>query len=243
MNYIVKKIVVLFLMSFFLLFISACTTENDPGTVDPGTVIEKKAFITVIGSNETVEIGDNYIDKGATAKNEKDEDLVVLIDNKVDITKIGTYQVVYTVNYNGEVFNKVRAVNVIEPILTEKEHEILRAALAFKSDLINKADYSIINVKSYSDGIGRLLAVRAKNSGGAVVNVYFSVYFPGDKYYIPIFSIDTHYPEYEVTLGPITSTTYKDPYDGTNYYAEGIVLNEYNITKIMYYVNLDKLPS
>jgi len=223
---------VMFVATLFLLV--ACGGDGANGK-------EKKAYIYLNGSDETIEIGESYNDKGATAKNEKDETLVVLTDNKVDATKIGAYQLVYTVNYNGEVFNEIRTVKVIEPVLIDKELGVLRAALAFKSDLINKADYSLIDVRTYSDGSGFMIAVRAKNAGGTVVNVYFPVYFEGDEGYgNSIYG--KFYEEYKVTLGGEKPTNHVG-IAGDAYYMEGIVLKDYNIAKINYYVNLDKLPS
>lgn len=89
----------------------------------------EKVFITINGEREVIlKVNDSYDDIGATAKmcalNKcKDITSEIVINNKVDTTTIGEYEVVYEINYNNKIYNKSRNITVIDdvsPVITLK---------------------------------------------------------------------------------------------------------------------------
>jgi len=90
--------------------------------------VVSKPIITLNGSNyQYVELGEEYLEEGAVAQDEKDGDLTskIVITSNVDSTKLGVYVVVYTVsNTQGESSSVIRTVEVIDetkPIVELKE--------------------------------------------------------------------------------------------------------------------------
>lgn len=76
--------------------------------------------ITILGDNPlTINVGENYIEDGATALDNIDGDLTdqIIITGEININLIGTYYITYTVNDNaGNETNVKRTINVIDNI-------------------------------------------------------------------------------------------------------------------------------
>ena len=91
---------------------SATRTVNVVDTIGP--------VITLTGAAEiTVEIGEIYIDAGATASDNIDGDLPVIVDGEVNTSTIGLYQLTYTViDSSGNSSSITRDVTVIEQLTT-----------------------------------------------------------------------------------------------------------------------------
>jgi len=120
---LVKKVFILLigvLIAFY--FVGCCpvkelpnTNVNSPSTTKPDTT---PPVITLIGSPEiTIEVGEKYVDPGATAKDDRDGDLTdkIKVDNPVDTSKPGDYIVTYTVSDSaGNTAKATRTVHVVE---------------------------------------------------------------------------------------------------------------------------------
>ncbi len=90
--------------------------NKDTCTIHTQGADTEKPEIKLKGSNNiTVYLNSTYVDAGATAHDARDGDLTskIVIDNKVDTSKIGTYTVTYTVkDSNGNTASITRTVNV-----------------------------------------------------------------------------------------------------------------------------------
>ena len=74
---------------------------------------EKLYYINLVGdSNITLYLGEEYVEPGYTGKDDSDNDLTdaIVVENNIDINKIGNYQVIYTLGN----ITKGRNVKVIE---------------------------------------------------------------------------------------------------------------------------------
>ena len=91
-------------------------TIKDTCTIHTQGADTEKPEIKLKGSNNiTVYLNSTYVDAGATAFDSRDGDLTskIVVDNKVDTSKIGTYTVTYTVkDSNGNTATITRTVNV-----------------------------------------------------------------------------------------------------------------------------------
>ena len=94
---------------YMLTIKDTCTTHTEGADTE-------KPEIKLKGSNNiTVYLNSTYVDAGATAFDSRDGDLTskIVVDNKVDTSKIGTYTVTYTVkDSNGNTATITRTVNV-----------------------------------------------------------------------------------------------------------------------------------
>ncbi len=95
-------------LSLLLLFsfvISGCTIydiETFEITINPGI--------------DTVQVNSSFEDAGATATIEGHQRRVVVIENTVDITKVGTYVIVYQASYRNTFIRATRIVDVVDEI-------------------------------------------------------------------------------------------------------------------------------
>jgi len=70
---------------------------------------------------DTVEINSNFTDAGASAFLNDEYHPVEIISNSIDITEVGTYQIVYQTTYENKIIQITRYVDVIDetpPIIT-----------------------------------------------------------------------------------------------------------------------------
>jgi len=99
----IKKLI---LLGTLLLFIGlvACGSEQD-----------ETVTIDIIGGDVEIELGAEYVDQGATATTSSGETLNVQAAHSVNTDEVGTYEVVYTTEFNDTVYEKTRYVEVIDP--------------------------------------------------------------------------------------------------------------------------------
>jgi len=89
-------------------------------------VVDKTAPVITLNGNSvvSVELGDEYVDAGATATDNYDEELVVDVDNsELNINTLGTYSIYYDVvdssgNIAEQVVRTVNVVDTIAPVIT-----------------------------------------------------------------------------------------------------------------------------
>lgn len=93
-----------------------CTEHNSSNTKDTTPKEEKAPTITLNGdSNITINVGETYTEKGATAKDEKDGDISskIQISGTVNTSKAGKYTITYTVtNSSGKSSTVKRTITV-----------------------------------------------------------------------------------------------------------------------------------
>jgi hypothetical protein len=178
------KKIILFFFVFLFLFLSACSSER-PINVN----------FVINGGDEEIEVNSNYFDKGAKAYSENDDELVVLVSNNVNTSKIGDYQVIYTVNYKGQVFNSVRNVNVYPPKLSLLEKRLAQAAIAIKENAIIPSSVVFNNIMYDINAITGTAVTQPRNDLGIPVPYFLfytsnstqpylvAIYFPGDYRY------------------------------------------------------------
>ena len=87
-----------------MLVLVGCTTPRDPETL----------FIALNPGVDTIEVGYDYQDPGATATLSGQQHPYEVIENTVDVTKVGTYRIVYEVSYRGVTQHVTRIVDVID---------------------------------------------------------------------------------------------------------------------------------
>lgn len=101
------------------------STESTPP--QPSQAPQYQVTITLLGeSHVVIEVGSEYVDMGAQAQAVSDSDPVVrpvtaTVANAVDSQTLGTYQVVYTAEYEGVTETAVRTVQVVDttaPVIT-----------------------------------------------------------------------------------------------------------------------------
>ncbi|MDY0140192.1 MAG: DUF5011 domain-containing protein [Candidatus Izemoplasmatales bacterium] len=96
----------------FTFFIFSCSIViKDPETLN----------INLNPGVDTIEVNQEFKDAGATATLEGDSHPVSIIFSNVDITRVGTYEIVYQTKYNNITLETKRYVDVIDstsPIIT-----------------------------------------------------------------------------------------------------------------------------
>ncbi|MBI9008484.1 MAG: DUF5011 domain-containing protein [Tenericutes bacterium] len=98
-----KKISLIFMLLFIPLSLSSCTTIDEEDV----TIILKEGI-------DTVEVNSEFIDSGALSKAYGFTVQNEVIYNDVDITKIGTYTIVYQIEYKNVIKTIERIVTVID---------------------------------------------------------------------------------------------------------------------------------
>lgn len=63
---------------------------------------------------DTVQVNSTFNDAGATATIEGNDRRVTIIENTIDITKVGTYKIVYQASYRNTVIQATRMVDVVD---------------------------------------------------------------------------------------------------------------------------------
>lgn len=218
------KNVTIFVFIAATVFLTSCGKSKEP--------VIKEPVITVNGSDETVIVNEEYHDKGAVATSPSGAYLNVIVDNKVDTSKIGDYQVIYTVYYNASTYYAIRNVEVIEPPLNEKETRMLIGSLAIKKYLVNPESLVFVSPMRYSDDSGWGVYVQARNAGNVLVYLLTEIY-EGKKAMVDVLP-DTYIydPEYNVTFHAKFKNSYLELDPDPNV----------NTIYINYYIKLSRLP-
>ena len=106
---------------FIIMFINKEKNNNENNNpINNETEKQYKYSIVLKGKeNITIYQGEQYIEPGYTANDNYNNDLTnqVIINNQVDVNKIGTYQITYKLNN----ITKIRTVTVIEKIVGDIE--------------------------------------------------------------------------------------------------------------------------
>ncbi len=104
----------------FASLISACGGGSDSSSSTPDVTDTIAPVITLTGDTEvTVEFGELYVDEGATALDNTDGDVLVIVDGEVDTSTIGSYQLTYTTtDSSGNSSSVTRTVTIIEKLTT-----------------------------------------------------------------------------------------------------------------------------
>ena len=98
-----KKISLVFVLLLILLFLSACATFDESDV----TIILNEGI-------DTVEVNSEFVDSGAVSKAYGLSVQNEVIYNDVNITAIGTYTIVYQVEYKNVIKTIERIVNIID---------------------------------------------------------------------------------------------------------------------------------
>lgn len=118
---LVFVIVKAILIALFVLLVSACG-DGKGDEVGKPSVDKNAPVITLVGNaSVTLLVGDEYVEQGATAKDNQGNELTVAISGSVDTSKIGQYTVSYSAtDASGLSANKQRSVTVEEatPFIT-----------------------------------------------------------------------------------------------------------------------------
>lgn len=104
-----KKIITITLLLFISLTLIGC--KND---VEPDPIYDDIIFVILGDKDMSIELGGEYIEKGFLAKDgSTDISEFVAIENGVNEILSGTYEVIYTLDYNEKVTELTRVVNVL----------------------------------------------------------------------------------------------------------------------------------
>ncbi|ASP49706.1 DUF5011 domain-containing protein [Cognaticolwellia beringensis] len=104
-----------------LVYSATDNSDNTSSATRMVNVVDTIApVITLTGDTEvTVEFGEVYVDAGATALDNVDGDVSVIVDGEVSTSTIGSYQLTYTAtDSSGNSSSVTRAVTVIEKLTT-----------------------------------------------------------------------------------------------------------------------------
>ena len=119
-----KKIIALLPILGILLFTTnackkkGCTDSmavnyNEKAKKDDGSCLYTPT-INITGANDTtISVGSVYSDLGATATNTNGDSVAVTVQNSVDASNVGTYQVVYTASNENGTTEATRTVRVV----------------------------------------------------------------------------------------------------------------------------------
>ncbi len=88
-----------------MLGLSACDTE------------EEEVDLHINGGDVVIELGVEYVDQGAEALTSSGESLNVDANHNVNTDQVGTYEVIYTTEFNDTILRWTRLVEVIDPEL------------------------------------------------------------------------------------------------------------------------------
>lgn len=225
---------------FILLLILSGCGDNNVAPQTPSVPAETVEF-RINGSDEEVEWGITYTDRGATATSSSGESIAVIIDNRVDTQRIGTYQVIYSINFGGDVINRIRTVRVIPPKLSSAEKQITICMLTIRKNLSNPESLILRNIFNYNDGTRGdndvFVEIQALSRGGLSTTTPWVCHFPGAIFYDIDFmgSLDTQF-------------NVRHKQDTYNFSAalggraKFAVETGYNIDGIMYYVERNLQP-
>ena len=117
-----KLLIITFASFLILVTTNSCKKKGctDPSAVnynekakkDDGTCLYTP-IINIIGSNDTtISVGSSYSDPGATASNQDGSSAEVTVENLVDSSTVGQYQVIYTATNENGTSTAIRTVNM-----------------------------------------------------------------------------------------------------------------------------------
>jgi hypothetical protein len=107
--------------SYKLTFTATDSSGNSSSATRMVNVVDTiPPVISLTGDTEvTVELGEVYVDAGATAIDNADGDISVIVDGEVNTSTIGSYQLTYTAtDSSGNSSSVTRAVTIIEKLTT-----------------------------------------------------------------------------------------------------------------------------
>ncbi len=135
--------------------------------------------ITIIGdSSLTIEFGDEYVEQGATAKDNKDGDLNVQIIGRVNVQKLGKYGITYAAidksKNLAQVTREITIVDTTPPTLTlngESNMEVIRG--------VDWLDPGVTAIDNYDGELKEVL--KSGSVDTSVAGTYFVSYFVSDS--------------------------------------------------------------
>lgn len=145
-------------------FISVSCTKDD--VTNP--------TITITAGTDVIDLGDTWVDAGATANDDKDGDLTsqIVVSGTVDGTKVGIYEIEYTVSDEaGNTITETRTVTVRANKLagTYSVHLTIGAwDTTYSETVTSSVDYNAINISNFCAFDG-LPLVKPTISGSSVV--------------------------------------------------------------------------
>ena len=78
-------------------------------------VDQLKPIIELNPGIDTIKVGEEWLDAGAEAFDNSQEDIEIIVSGEVDTTKVGTYQIIYKASdASGNTTEIIRYVNVVE---------------------------------------------------------------------------------------------------------------------------------
>ncbi len=141
-----SRLLVLFLLlSLSFLFIGCINVE------------ESDVTIVIKPGIDTVEVNSEYVDNGATAKANNWTIAYDIVENDVDITSVGVYQILYETTYRGFTKQALRVVTVVDetpPVVTLKSGlDTIYEGDTWVDAGIETSDNSLLPVETETEGV------------------------------------------------------------------------------------------
>lgn len=192
------------------------------GTKDECEMTVAKASLYLIGKNPMkIKQGDEFVDPGFNAYDEDGKDVArdVVVTNNVDTSKVGTYQVVYTLTIDGIVTEKKRTVKVMDieaPFISHPGTTII---------LNDVTTFNIMDNVKAVDNSGEVINVKATTNLTLGINGEYEV-----VYYAKDSSGNEYSDKRSIIVRSDHNTIYNAIKDNTNTYssmeAANIFINE-----------------
>ena len=189
------------------------------GTKDECEMTVAKASLYLIGKNPMkIKQGDEFVDPGFNAYDEDGKDVArdVVVTNNVDTSKVGTYQVVYTLTIDGIVTEKKRTVKVMDieaPFISHPGTTII---------LNDVTTFNVMDNVKAVDNSGEVINVKATTNLTLGINGEYEV-----VYYAKDSSGNEYSDKRSIIVRSDNNTIYNAIKDNTNTYSSMEAANIY----------------
>ena len=189
------------------------------GTKDECEMTVAKASLYLIGKNPMkIKQGDEFVDPGFNAYDEDGKDVArdVVVTNNVDTSKVGTYQVVYTLTIDGIVTEKKRTVKVMDieaPFISHPGTTII---------LNDVTTFNVMDNVKAVDNSGEVINVKATTNLTLGINGEYEV-----VYYAKDSSGNEYSDKRSIIVRSDHNTIYNAIKDNTNTYSSMEAANIY----------------
>lgn len=189
------------------------------GTKDECEMTVAKASLYLIGKNPMkIKQGDEFVDPGFNAYDEDGKDVArdVVVTNNVDTSKVGTYQVVYTLTIDGIVTEKKRTVKVMDieaPFISHPGTTII---------LNDVTTFNVMDNVKAVDNSGEVINVKATTNLTLGINGEYEV-----VYYAKDSSGNEYSDKRNIIVRSDNNTIYNAIKDNTNTYSSMEAANIY----------------
>lgn len=185
--------------------------------------------IVLIGnSTQTIELGDTYMELGATASDDIDGDITsnIVIDNSsLDVTTIGSYSITYDVidSSNNPATQLIRTVNVITPEFPKYISYRADIDLGFGLDDDDKLLYTIDNGDTWNEPY-YIMSPYSKNSDLVILEINTPLHDNGHIIWLQAYNLEPHiaYALFEIT----NPNECRSPTPGCHYSEYGVIVSK-----------------